>query len=82
MKSRSLKYQKCDYSGTLLLWTSWGPGEVYCIERCPFRKAYLGYSSVLNTEVSLFQGCPLGGVPLYSGMMNSLGKQFIRRRSS
>ena len=23
------------YSGTPLLWTPWGPGEVSCIERCP-----------------------------------------------
>ena len=23
------------YSGTPLLWTPWGPGEVPCIERCP-----------------------------------------------
>ena len=27
---------KCPvYSGTPLLWTPWGPGEVSCIERCP-----------------------------------------------
>ena len=31
------------------------------------KRAYLGHSkSVLNTEVSLFQGCPLRGVPPYS----------------
>ena len=23
------------YSGTSLLWTPWGPGEMSCIERCP-----------------------------------------------
>ena len=25
---------KKNYSGTPLLWTPWGPGEVSCIERC------------------------------------------------
>ena len=24
-----------NYSGTPLLWTPWGPGEVPCTERCP-----------------------------------------------
>ena len=54
-------------------------GKVSYIERCPHlrgicflssfkgyvsvKKAYLGFGKV--TEVSLFQGCPLGGVPLY-----------------
>ena len=48
-------------------------GEASCIERRSraqgyiyIKKAYFGRSKVsLNTEVSLFQGCPLGGVPLY-----------------
>ena len=52
---------KCPvYSVTPLLWTPWGPGEVSCIERCP----HFGGESALNTEVSLFQGCSLKGVPL------------------
>ena len=38
---------------------------VFCIERCPH--FILGtWQSVLNTEVSLFHGCPLRGVPLYT----------------
>ena len=61
------------YSGVPLLWTPWGPGKVSCIERCP----YFGGKFPLRmhiwdmakcpeyTEVSLFQGCPLRGVPLY-----------------
>ena len=74
-------------SGTPLLWTPWGSGEVfciqwnpsivdtfgrtcevYCIERCPhfrgkfiLRKHIWNTASVLNTEVSLFQGCPYEG---------------------
>ena len=45
------------YSGTPLLWTPWGPGEVSCMERCPLLGINLGTEqSVLNTEVSLFQG--------------------------
>ena len=29
-------------SGTPLLWKPWGPGEVSCIERCPyFRDKYI-----------------------------------------
>ena len=39
-----------EYSGTPLLWASWGPDEVSCRERCPhFRGkfiAYLGHSKV------------------------------------
>ena len=62
---------KFSYSGTPLLWTLWGPGKVSCIERCPhFRGKFLirngTQQSAWNTEVSLFQGCPLSGVPLYS----------------
>ena len=60
------------YSRTPLMWTPWGPGEVSCIERCPhFRGKFLlrkhigDIESVHNTEVSLFLGCPLRGVPLY-----------------
>ena len=51
--------------------TSWGPGKVSLIQRCPhfrgmfmLRKHIWVQQSVLNTEVS-FQGCPLRGVPLY-----------------
>ena len=34
---------KCPvYSGTSLMWTPWGPGEVSCIERCPhFRGKFM-----------------------------------------
>ena len=34
---------KCPvYSGTPLLWTPWGPGEVSCIEGCPhFRGKFI-----------------------------------------
>ena len=46
--------------------------KVSCIERCPhFRGEFLlrkhtwDKAKRLNTEVSLFQGCPLRGVPLY-----------------
>ena len=59
------------YRCTTLLWTLGGPGKVSCIERCPrfrgklYEKSISGtYQSVLNTEVSLFHGCPLRGVPL------------------
>ena len=48
-------------------------GDLSCIERCPhfrgkftLRKYYFGtQQSVLISGVSLFQGCPLRGVPLY-----------------
>ena len=45
-------FQVC--SGSPLLWTPWGPGEVSCRERCPhFRgKFLLNWQSVLHTEVS------------------------------
>ena len=47
-------------SGTPLLWTSWGPGEVSSIERCPHfrgKESVFGtQQSVLITEVSLFLG--------------------------
>ena len=54
-----------DYSGTPLMRTLWGPGEVCCIERCPHfgNKAYLGHSKV---SLIIFQGCPIRGAPLYS----------------
>ena len=57
------------------MWTPWGPGGVYCIERCPhFSGSYIGLlyikkASVLssNTEASvIFQGRPLRGVPLHA----------------
>ena len=40
-----------------------------CIERCPYFRGKISsifgtQQNVLNTEVSLFQGCPLRGVPL------------------
>ena len=63
------------YSGTPLLWTRhWGPGKLSCIESCPhfcgkfvLRKQIWDIAqSVLNTEVSIFQGRPLRGIPLYS----------------
>ena len=65
------------YSGTPLLWTPWGPGEVSCIERCPhfrginlLQESVFGTQiSVLSTEMSLFQGRPLKGVPLYSDIL-------------
>ena len=65
---------KCPvYSGTPLLWTLWEPGEVSFIERCLHfggnlyqESIFEAQQNVLNTEVSLFQGCPLGGVPLYT----------------
>ena len=48
------------------MWTPWGPGEVSCIERCPhfrgkftLRKHNWDIVKYLNTEVSLFQECPL-----------------------
>ena len=58
---------KCTvYSGTSLLWTPWGPGEVSCIEWNPsIADTLRTWQSVLYREVSLFQGCPLRGVPLY-----------------
>ena len=61
---------KCPvYSGTPLLWTPWGPGEVSCIEKCPhFRgnnilRKYIiwNIAKCLISEVSLFQECPLRG---------------------
>ena len=56
------------YSGTPLMWTPWGPGEVSCIEKCPhFRGKFIHIwdTAKYSTEVSLFQGCPSRGVPLY-----------------
>ena len=73
-------------SGAPLLRTPWGPGEVSCIERCPhfrgkflLRKHYLRHRKVplINTEVSIFQGCPLiklikrGSTVLYTRVKNS-----------
>ena len=58
-----------NYSGTLLLWTLRGPGEVSCLESCPhFRsKLILRFGTqqgFLNVEVSIFQGYSLRDVPL------------------
>ena len=36
-----------------------------CIERCPHFRVNWDTASVLNTEMSFFQGCTLRGVPLY-----------------
>ena len=52
------------------MWTPWGD-----LAKCPvvsggtviMMKGILGaQQSVLNTDVSLFQECPLRGVPLYA----------------
>ena len=71
----------CMYSGAPLLWTPWGPGKVSCIERCPhlrgkflFRKHIWDIASVFNTEVSIFQGCPLRG---HSNCSDSAGKSRV-----
>ena len=62
-KNRAREALTNHYSGTPLLWTPWGPNKVSCIERCPhFRDKFILrahiWDIVLNTEVSLFQGCP------------------------
>ena len=53
------------YSETPLLWSPWKPGKVSCnnIEVSSFyfyeESVFGTWQNVLNTEVSLFQGCPL-----------------------
>ena len=60
--------QGCDfiteYSGTPLLWTPGGPGEKGLISGANLHKESIfgTQQSILYTEVTLFQGCPLATV--------------------
>ena len=76
-------------SGTPLMRTpcNWGPGEVSCVERCPhFRGKFVAFLgniskvSLINTEVSLFQGCRLRGVHCMV-ILVACGKVKIERKS-
>ena len=71
--SQETKLQKLDYSGTTLLWTPLGPKYLSRLVSCPYfrgRMIHVCIKVVLGqvpwfTMVSLFQECPLRGVPLY-----------------
>ena len=71
--------ERCPHFRNPLLWTPWGPSVVSCIERCPhFRGEFIlsgTYQSVLNTKVSVFQGCPLREVHvvLYTVLLLQIG---------
>ena len=62
------------YSGTPLLWTPWGPGEVSCIERCPhFRgKFTLGKHIWDTAKCPYYRGVLISGVSFKRGSTVSL----------
>ena len=61
------------YSGTPLMWTPWGPGEVSCIERCPhFRGKFL-----LRKHIWDIAKCPQCRGVLISGVSFKRGSTVV-----
>ena len=59
------------YSGTPLLWTPWGPGEVSCIERCPhFRGRFILRKHIWDiAKCPLYKGVLISGVSFKRGIL-------------
>ena len=59
------------HSGTLLLWTPWGPSKVSCTERCPhFRGKFLLRKHIWDIHVSkcpYYRGVLISGVSFKRG---------------
>ena len=63
------------YSGTPLMWTPWGPGEVSCIERCPlFRGKF-----TLRKHIWDVAKCPLCRGVLISGVSFKRGSTVLSK---
>ena len=91
-EERGIQWNYAEYSGTPLLWTPWGPGEVSCIERCPhFRGRFILrkhvwdiakcplYKGVLISGVSFKRSSTVSRIAIFFSVLRGLGACFPRK---